>query len=357
MNNQTRRGFMEHSLAVGAVAAAPLMGLSAPSTVPKEMAERSAEWKCNHNWAQLPDKYQWQTTHNAAVDSENRVYIIHEGHANKKDHPAIFVFDEDGKYIKSFGSEFQGGGHGIEVHKEGNEEFLYVCAYQQLKTFAKLTLDGKILWQKFAPMKSEVYADGEATKPEKKWGRDRFMPTNIAFLPDGDFLVADGYGSWFIHRYDKDGNWKSKFGGPGQGKGKFNTPHGIWIDTRGDTPLIVVADRAHHTLQTFSTDGKYKETIPGFGLPANIDTQGKLMLVPELVARVSILDENNQVVAQIGDDVERIKSDRQYKIRRDQKLWKDNHFVHPHDACFDNEGNIYVAEWVASGRITKITRS
>ena len=35
-------------------------------------------------------------------------------------------------------AEFQGGGHGIEVRDEGGEEFLYVCAYQQVKSFAKI---------------------------------------------------------------------------------------------------------------------------------------------------------------------------------------------------------------------------
>jgi hypothetical protein len=30
--------------------------------------------------------------------------------------------------------------------------------------------------------------------------------------------------------------------------------------------------------------------------------------------------------------------------------------VHPHDACFDHEGNILIAEWVATGRVTKLKR-
>ena len=38
-------------------------------------------------------------------------------------------------------------------------------------------------------MASGVYAAGEDTKPEKKWGRDRFLPTNFAFLDDGGFLA------------------------------------------------------------------------------------------------------------------------------------------------------------------------
>ncbi|MCA9214226.1 MAG: twin-arginine translocation signal domain-containing protein [Planctomycetales bacterium] len=314
-------------------------------------------YRADHQWAKLPSEYSWQTTHNVAVDSQNNLYVIHEGHRTKQDHPSIFVFDPDGKFIRAFGSQFQGGGHGIEVHNENGTEYLYVCGYQQVKMLAKMDLMGNVVWQKFAPMKSGKYADGEAAMPKQVWGRDRFMPTNFAFLPDGDFLVADGYGSYFVHRYDRDGNWKSSFGGPGDGSGTFNTPHGIWYDDRpGRTPAVVVADRAHHTVQYLTVDGRYQETIEGFGLPANFDTFGDLLLVPELVARVTLLGKDNQVVAQLGDDTERIKADSRFAIRGDESAWQDGKFVHPHDACFDKEGNIFIAEWVGTGRITKLTR-
>ena len=53
------------------------------------------------------------------------------------------MFDAEGKFIRAFGQEFQGGGHGLEVHDENGEEFLYVTGYQGLKKFAKLTLKGE----------------------------------------------------------------------------------------------------------------------------------------------------------------------------------------------------------------------
>ena len=98
------------------------------------------KFEVQHNWAQLPSKYTWQTTHNVAVDAEGLLYVIHEGRANLKDHPSIFVFDQKGKFIRAFGNQYQGGGHGIEVRTEGKEQFLYVCAYQNVKAFSKLTL-------------------------------------------------------------------------------------------------------------------------------------------------------------------------------------------------------------------------
>ena len=310
-----------------------------------------------HEWPQLPSPFQWQTTHNVAVDNSGFLYVIHEGREDLKDHPSIFVFDPQGRFVRAFGSQFQGGGHGIEVRQEGSDEFLYVCAYQHLKTFAKLDLKGNTIWQKHAPMESGVYALKENTHPEKVWGRDRFMPTNFAFLDNHDFLLTDGYGSYYIHHYDKDGNWKRCFGGPGNGEGTFQLPHGIWIDRRmNQEPTVVICDRAHHTLQYLSLEGSHIKTLTGYGLPANADIWNDLMIIPELFARLTLLDSKNQVVARLGDDTQRIRSDKEFAVRADSKLWKPGCFVHPHDACFDRNGNIFVAEWVGTGRISMLRR-
>jgi hypothetical protein len=354
----TRRDFLA-TAAVGAAAtiAAPQVLTASKTGSPMVLGEGDYKYEVIHNWPELPDKYTWQTTHNVAVDRDGFLYVIHEGHENQKDHPSIFVFDPEGNYVRSFGQQFQGGGHGIEVRQEGNEQFLYVCAYQQVKSFAKMTLTGETVWQKYAPMDAGVYAAEEDTKPQKVWGRDRFMPTNFAFLPDGEFLLADGYGSFYIHHYDKDGNWKRCFGGLGNGLGKFDTPHGIWIDSRpGRDTAVVVCDRAHHTVQYLTLDGKHIETLTGYGLPANIDTYQDLLIVPELHARLSILNRKNEVVARLGDDVARITGKDGGQVRGNPDLWQAGKFVHPHDACFDNEGNIYIAEWVATGRVSKLRR-
>ena len=350
----SRRCFLSNAT-VTAIAA-PRLLLAKKDSTQLVIGEGAYQYEVQHNWAQLPAKYSWQTTHNVAVDAEGFLYVIHEGRENQKDHPSIFVFDRKGKFIRAFGSQFQGGGHGIEVRTEGSEQFLYVCAYQQVKSFAKLTLKGETIWEKYAPMDSGVYRKDEDKIRVKRWGRDAFMPTNFAFLDDGGFLLTDGYGSWYVHRYDKEGNWVSKFGGPGEGEGKFNLPHGIWIDRRpGRKERIVVCDRAHHTLQYFNMDGKYLETLKGYGLPADCDTNQNLLLIPELHARVTLLNEKNEVVAQLGEDVARVTKTVK-GVRNDPKKWIDGKFVHPHDACFDHDGNILVAEWVATGRVTRLRR-
>jgi len=352
----SRRRFAATLATSAAALAAPRVLTAQKSDTQLVIGEGAHRFEVHHNWAQLPAQYTWQTTHNVAVDKAQNLYVIHEGRENLKDHPSIFVFDPKGRFVRAFGQQFQGGGHGIEVRAEGGTEFLYVCAYQQVKAFAKMTLTGEVVWEKYAPMDSGVYAKDEDKVRVKRWGRDAFMPTNFAFLDDGGFLLTDGYGSFHVHRYDKNGNWLSKFGGPGKGEGTFQTPHGIWIDRRpGREPRVVVCDRANHTLQYLTLDGKYIETLKGYGLPANLDSWKDLLLVPELHARITLLNSKNEVVARLGEDVERVTK-LVKDVRSDSAKWIAGKFVHPHDACFDAAGNIFVAEWVATGRITKLRR-
>lgn len=357
-NPTTRREFLS-AAAVGtaAILAAPAVLTASKSDSTLIVGEGDYKFEVIHEFPQLPKEFSWQTTHNVAVDKAGNLYVIHEGRKDLPDHPSIFVFDADGKYIRSFGKQFQGGGHGIEIREEAGQEFLYVCAYQHLKTFAKMDLKGETVWQQYAPMESGVYAADEDKKPTGQWGRDRFMPTNFAFLDDGGFLLVDGYGAFYVHKYDKNGKWQSCFGGAGGGEGKFNTPHGVWIDRRkGREPSIVVCDRANNTLQYFTMEGKYLETLKGYGLPANVETWQNLLVIPELHARVTLLNEKNEVVARLGDDIARVTGKDGGKIRGDSKLWQPGKFVHPHDACFGHDGSIFVAEWVGTGRVSKLRR-
>lgn len=358
----TRRRFVATTAAGAALIAAPRV-LTAQKSDPKQrvVGTGAHRYEVQHDWARLPSNFTWQTTHNVAVDREGLLYVIHEGRENLTDHPSIFVFDRDGKFVRAFGRQFQGGGHGLEVRTEGRDQFLYVTGYQQLKNFAKLTLKGESVWEKRAPMESKLYPTGEDTQPAKRWGRDAFMPTNYAFLPDGGFFLADGYGSYRIHRYDPQGRWLSMFGAPGTGAGEFNTPHGIALDDRpGRTPSVVVCDRANKRLQWFSLEGKHLKTLDGFILPANIDVRGDLLLVPDLSARVTLVGKDDTIVAHLGEDPawrEQVTKDRN-AMRKDESgaSWQSGKFLHPHDACFDAEGNIFVAEWVHTGRVTRLRK-
>jgi hypothetical protein len=353
----SRRKFVKTAAATtAAVLTAPAIATESKTDSQIILGEGDHRYLVHHGWAQLPKQFEWQTTHNCTVDRDGLVYIVHEGHEERRDHPTIFVFDSDGKYVRSFGNQLAGGAHGMDLRDEGGEEFLYVTSYRP-KMFCKLSLKGEEVWRRHAPMESGKYAAGEDVDNHVYWERGTFMPTNFAFLPDGDFLVADGYGSFWIHRYDKDANWKSCFGGPGDGDATFDNPHGLWYDNRpGREPAVVITDRARHILKYFTPEGKYLSSVEGFLLPCHFDLRGDVMLVPDLSSRVTLLEKNNRPLAHLANYPDWQREVDEKKLRTQPDRWEAGKFVHPHDACFDHDGNIIVTEWVEPGRVTKLTR-
>lgn len=309
------------------------------------------KYQCFHNWGELPGEFEWQTTHNVALDSEGLVYITHQGLAKKKGMDTTFVFDPKGKYVRSFGKDWHGGGHGIEIRKEGNEEFIYLSnTWTPTKKLVKTNLKGEVVWEKGRP-ECPAYAD-----PKRPYN-----PTNICWLPDGGFNVGDGYGSNYMFNHDKDGKLVKVFGGPGNKLGQLATPHGQWVDARNkEKPVLVVCDRANARLQWFNLDGTVIEASKPRELvlfPAHAKTRGDVLLVPDLHARVSLLDKANKPIVHLGDDeVWRKKVLDGFKIRNQPKEWVAGKFVHPHDAAFDKDGNIFVVEWVATGRVTLLKK-
>ncbi len=344
-----RRRFLKTTAAAGALALAGPYFLNADDKSGSKLpvvGEGEYRYECVHNWGELPSSISWQTTHGVAVDAAGLVYVTHQGYG-KDVMDTVVVFDPRGKFVRSFGKQWHTGGHGIDVRKEGGEEFLYLSHMTPKGPVVKTTLKGEVVWKKETPPEPGVYDDKAV-----------FKPTNVAFAPDGGFYVADGYGSNYVHQYDKDAKYVRTWGGTGQEDGKMRTPHGIWLDDRpGRKPSVVVADRANARLQYFTLDGKFLEVVKGLLFPAHFDVRGDVLLVPDLYARLTLFGKDNKVLAQLGDDAEwRKKVLDGFKVRGKPEEWLPGKFVHPHDACFDADGNILVAEWVQTGRISLLRK-
>jgi hypothetical protein len=314
-------------------------------------------YECHHNWGELPKDYAWQTTHNVAIDSHGMVYITHQGlKAAQRNMDTVMVFDPQGKFVRSFGRDWHGGGHGVEIRKEGSEEFIYLSnTWTEFNKLVKTNLKGEVVWVKGRPQCKE-YDYRLDPKDTRRVVWPAYNPTNICFLPDGGFNVGDGYGSHYMLNYDKDGKLVKVFGGTGRDLGKLSTPHGQWVDARNkDKPVLLVCDRANHRLQTFTLDGTpIMATEPDQVVlfPAHAKTRGDVLLLPDLHARVSLFDKNLKPLAHLGDDEAWRKKVLTTGVRTKPNEWLPGKFVHPHDACFDKDGNIFVVEWVATGRVT-----
>ncbi len=325
-------------------------------TVPV-LGSGSHTYEAYHDWPQLPSTHKFGNTHGIVMDRMGRVIVAHTVHKNSSSPDAIAIFDPDGRFVKSWGADMRGGAHGLTIRLEGGVEYLYHC--DNVKGHVrKTTLDGEVVWTIHAPVMSGLY-----TKASE------YRPSNLAVAPNGDLYIADGYGKFGIHHYDAKTNYIRTFGGTRQlmdankdqetGPGTTIWPHAIGIDTRSGAPLLMVGERgANSRIQYFDLNGRSLHIVKeGVRWPSTFDFLGDTLLMPDLKAVVTLFDKQNKPIVQLGDG--RQADGKTYESLRagDRAGFTPGRFVAPHAACFAPNGDIYVAEWVEVGRVTKLKRS
>ena len=337
------------SAGAAAFAAAPFVRASDKAGAkPVTVGSGGHVYAWDGDWAQLPDGFAWGNTHGVCQSGDGTIFVCHQAESGPE-RDVVLAFDPDGKFLRGWGEEFHGGGHGLDLRDEDGEEFLYLTDLSQPCT-VKFTLTGE-----------EVRRWG---KPEgtDQYGPDvRYMATNVAFTPDGGFFVGDGYGSSFLIRYDAAGELVGVFSGKGTEPGELSCPHGLlWDDRPGREPALAVADRSNNRLSYFDVDGEFLRveaagTVPA---PCDLDRRGELAVVPDLDARVTLLDADDQLVAHLGAtdaSIAKALADGR-ALRKQPERWVPGEFVAPHDAAFVNGGDLLIAEWVPTGRLTYLKR-
>ncbi len=98
------------------------------------------------------------------------------------------------------------------------------------------------------------------------------LPTRAVEGPSGDIYVSDGYGQNWVHRFRADGELITSWGGDGTEPGRFQTPHGIWVDA---DERVYVVDRANARVQVFDNTGTVLAIWEGFCFPHDIYPDGQ----------------------------------------------------------------------------------
>jgi hypothetical protein len=81
--------------------------------------------------------------------------------------------------------------------------------------------------------------------------------------------------------------------------------------------------------------------------------RGNDLVIADLAGRVTIFDRNNKLITHLGDNPDP-KKRANNGVPREQ--WTDGEFIAPHCARWDTQGDLYVMDWVAVGRVTKLKR-
>ena len=142
-----------------------------------------------------------------------------------------------------------------------------------------------------------------------------------------------------MHKFADDGTLEHSWGEPGDGPGQFNLVHSVW-EAEGK---VFVADRQNHRIQVFTPQGEYLEEWGGFIQPCKLFVDSNnIMYVAELQSRVTILDLEGNVLAQLGDP----------EYRKPEP----GQFIGPHGVWVDSHGDLYVCEVLMGQRIQKFLR-
>lgn len=329
--------------------------------------ENAYEWV--DDWADIPesDSSRMGWAHPGIVVTESgNVITCHPGDPN------VMTFDGDGNLLGSWQGEFADA-HGITLVNEDGTEFLWIAdngskrshlhgyeyppgagdaSGQALKT----TLDGDVVMRLGTP-------------PHSVYESMRYSPTGVAVNEkrhggNGDIWVGDGYGAGYVHRFTEDGDYVGSINGD-EGAGRYDCPHGIFIDRRKSEPELYVADRANARVQVYDLEGGFKRVFGTDFLttPSAFVTHGNLMVIAELRARLTITDLNDKLVTYLGQNEQVCEVEGWPNNTGDQgqivptALLETGKFNSPHGLAVDADGNLYVAEWLIGGRVTKLNRS
>jgi hypothetical protein len=115
-------------------------------------------------------------------------------------------------------------------------------------------------------------------------GKHFGKPQDVAFLPDGRILIADGLDNHRVMILDKNMNYISEFGGPGKEPGQFQGVHAVAVGPEG---RIFALDRSGGRVNVFRTTSdpakvQLTDTFAGFALPLDIIVNDDAIWVTDL---------------------------------------------------------------------------
>ena len=215
-----------------------------------------------------------------AVNSKGHIFVYSRvgssgGHIIAPQAAALYEFGADGAFIRSVKDLYSmAWAHAVRVDKDDNVWLVDNGSDMVVKLSPDLQrvllTVGRRRESVAGTMLRPPVPQGTPTPPARDTTFNE--PTDIAWDPQGNSFVSDGYQNMSVAKFASDGSWIKRIGKGnmaerGSGPGEFNNPHGIAADARGN---IYVADRGNARIQVFDSDLKFlrqfKIEVP---VPAN----------------------------------------------------------------------------------------
>lgn len=198
-----------------------------------------------------------------AVNSKGHVFVFSRGNTTGPAYGAaaaqLLEFGPEGKYIREIGKNLYAWSfaHAVRVDRDDN-----IWAIDKgSDMIVKFNSQGRVVMLFGRKKEASDENDGPWThvKPPRPAVNGQFrQPTDVTWDREGNIFISDGYINSRVAKYDKNGDWVTQWGQPGQGIGQFNTPHSIAADAEGN---IYVADRGNRRIQVFDHEGAFLREI------------------------------------------------------------------------------------------------
>ena len=358
-NKASRRTFIKAAgaaaVAAGTVGPTVLGATDKAGTKNAVIGSGEHTYECLHNWGELPDSVKWGETHGVAIDEAGLIYIKHR---NRAEMPmdAIVVFDPEGKFVRSFGKEYHAGGHGIDIRKENGQEYLYLCDVtkrQVIKSVFTADRKGEQVWKMCYPFEAGVYQKVSQFSPDQRGLRTRrrlLCRRRLRLELHPPVRQGRPLGAHLGRRRDRD-----------RARCRRRTASGStiapaasrrWSSPTGPTPGCNTSRSTASTL-SFVNDVSF---------PAHFDIRGDRAARPRPARPRHDLRQGQQASSCTWATTPNGRSwcwkwtRQEIQDARQPARWEAGKFIHPHDACYDKDGNIFVVEWVPTGRVTKLRK-
>ena len=242
-------------------AAALLLAASIPAYA-VDVPELKADFQ---EFGVLPEGVYMGEAMGVAINSKGHVFVFSRSNTSgdifRSIAAQLFEFDHEGKFVREIGRNLYGFGfaHTVRVDKDDN----IWTTDKGTDMVVKFGPDGRVKMVFGRKQEAADFPTGpieRVTPPRAPSPAGFRQVTDVAWDPEGNTYVSDGYINSRIAKFDTDGNYVTSFGEPGSGPGQLNTPHTIAGDAKG---LIYVGDRGNGHIQVFDRDGKLVRIMTG----------------------------------------------------------------------------------------------
>jgi len=200
------------------------------------------------NFLKLPPGRYLGEAIGVATNSKGHVFVY-----TRSANTQLFEFDQNGTFVREIGPgaynfEFA---HSVRVDPQDN---IWVVD-EGTNTITRFNPEGHItmvLGRRPPAVLGMLQSPVPGPKPpaaKYTFGR----PTDVAWDPQGNIFISDGYVNHRVVKFDKNGRFVKQVGSQNAGAepSQFSTPHGIAVDANGN---VYVADRGNNRMQVFDNN-------------------------------------------------------------------------------------------------------